>query len=99
MAAPSDICVTVIHAAAGLELESEQLQLASGTTLQAALEVSRLAQRVNPFNDKRVGIFGQLCLAEQVLEQGDRIEIYQPLKIDPKEARRRRAEVRGRRGK
>ena len=91
------LSVTVIHAAAGLELESEQLCLSPGTTLKAALDVSRLAQRVNPFNDKRVGIFGQLCLPEQVLEEGDRIEIYQPLKIDPKDARRRRAEVRGKR--
>jgi putative ubiquitin-RnfH superfamily antitoxin RatB of RatAB toxin-antitoxin module len=87
--------VTVIHAAAGLEMESEELMVPPGTTLKAALDGSRLAQRVNPFNDKRVGIFGQLCLPEQVLEAGDRIEIYQPLKVDPKEARRRRAEVRG----
>jgi putative ubiquitin-RnfH superfamily antitoxin RatB of RatAB toxin-antitoxin module len=91
--------VTVMHAAAGADLESEELRVPAGSTLKAVLEISRLAQRVNPFNDKRVGVFGQLCLPEQRLEPGDRIEIYQPLKVDPKEARRRRAEVRGKRRK
>lgn len=43
-----------------------------------------------------VGIFGRLATPETPLCDGDRVEIYRPLRVDPKQARRRRAEVRGR---
>ena len=43
-----------------------------------------------------LGIFGRRVPANQVLRQGDRVEIYRPLIADPKEARRRRAEKTGR---
>ena len=39
----------------------------------------------------KVGIFSKPCdLGQQVVE-GDRIEIYRPLQVDPKDARRQRA--------
>lgn len=38
-----------------------------------------------------VGIFGKLCTLETLLKAGDRVEIYQPLMIDPKEGRRLKA--------
>jgi uncharacterized protein len=38
-----------------------------------------------------VGIFGKLTRADRVLSDGDRIEIYRPLKHEPKVARRSRA--------
>jgi uncharacterized protein len=37
------------------------------------------------------GIFGRAARADQALQDGDRIEIYRPLAVDPKEARRTRA--------
>lgn len=39
----------------------------------------------------RLGIFGEACDPATVLRAGDRVEIYRPLQVDPKEARRRRA--------
>lgn len=39
----------------------------------------------------RLGIFGQPVNADHVLTAGDRVEIYRPLLIDPKESRRQRA--------
>ncbi len=39
----------------------------------------------------RVGVFGEPSRLEAAVRDGDRIEIYRPLAIDPKEARRRRA--------
>lgn len=39
-----------------------------------------------------VGVFGDRVSRERVLEQGDRVEVYRPLEVDPREARRRRAE-------
>lgn len=38
------------------------------------------------------GIFGHVAAAHARLREGDRIELYRPLKIDPKQARRRRAD-------
>lgn len=38
-----------------------------------------------------VGIFGRAAGREQPLKAGDRIELYRPLAIDPKDARRARA--------
>lgn len=40
-----------------------------------------------------MGIFGKSVAkpAEQVLEEGDRVEIYRPLIADPKEVRKQRA--------
>ena len=47
----------------------------------------------------KLGIFGQALggkgldsAASHVLQQGDRVEIYRPLIVDPKDARRKRAE-------
>jgi uncharacterized protein len=41
--------------------------------------------------DADVGIFGELCDSSAVPRDGDRIEIYRPLRLDPKESRRARA--------
>lgn len=38
-----------------------------------------------------VGIFSKKCRLDTQLKQGDRVEIYRPLIIDPKAARRLRA--------
>lgn len=40
-----------------------------------------------------VGIFGQIFNLEKVLQPGDRIEVYQALRIDPKEARQQLAKA------
>lgn len=39
----------------------------------------------------KVGIFGKLCNLDTQVKAGDRIEIYQPLLIDPKKIRINRA--------
>jgi putative ubiquitin-RnfH superfamily antitoxin RatB of RatAB toxin-antitoxin module len=41
--------------------------------------------------NNRVGIFGEIKALDTVLNEGDRVEIYRALKIDPKEARKERA--------
>jgi putative ubiquitin-RnfH superfamily antitoxin RatB of RatAB toxin-antitoxin module len=41
--------------------------------------------------DADVGIFGELCARDTVPKNGDRIEIYRPLRSDPKASRRARA--------
>jgi len=39
-----------------------------------------------------IGVFGDKVALDRPLEEGDRVEIYRPLKLDPKERRRRRAQ-------
>lgn len=41
-------------------------------------------------NQQQVGIFSRRKELSDVVSEGDRIEIYRPLLIDPKEARRKR---------
>jgi uncharacterized protein len=43
------------------------------------------------FTPAAIGIYGNLVEANHRVRDGDRIELYRPLEIDPKEARRRRA--------
>lgn len=40
-----------------------------------------------------VGIYGQRVALDALLHEGDRIEIYRPLKMDPKQARLSRAKL------
>lgn len=72
-----------------------------GTTAQQAVERSRISEHFPELDigSAKMGIFGQSLgtkglenADKYVLHQGDRVEIYRPLKSDPKEARRKRAE-------
>jgi putative ubiquitin-RnfH superfamily antitoxin RatB of RatAB toxin-antitoxin module len=42
-------------------------------------------------NKNKVGIFSKIVALDHQIEDGDRIEIYRSLQVDPKEARRFRA--------
>jgi hypothetical protein len=63
----------------------ETLTLPAGSTVAHALAAAGLAAR------DRVGIFGRLAGRSTVLADGDRVEVYRPLLLDPKDARRQRA--------
>jgi putative ubiquitin-RnfH superfamily antitoxin RatB of RatAB toxin-antitoxin module len=71
------------------------VQLPDGATVADALAEARAraADSAVPW-DADVGIFGELCDRAAVPRDGDRIEIYRPLKADPKESRRERAKAR-----
>ncbi|HKU47127.1 MAG TPA: RnfH family protein [Burkholderiales bacterium] len=65
--------------------ETVSLELPAGATVRDAVTASGL-----PHADL-FGIFGRRVGPAHRLADGDRVEIYRPLAIDPKEARRRRA--------
>lgn len=69
------------------------VRVARGATVRQAIEASGILKRFPEIDLARnkVGIFGRLTSLEQVLRDGDRVEIYRPLVADPKEVRRRRA--------
>lgn len=73
------------------------IEMNNASTLEEALEQSGILQKfpelgcdIKALKD-RVGIFGEIKTFNTVLKEGDRVEIYRSLKIDPKEARRARA--------
>lgn len=69
-------------------------QVEAGTIIQNAILQSGILQQYSEIDLRinNVGIFSRLAKLTDVLEDGDRIEIYRPLLADPKEIRRKRAE-------
>jgi uncharacterized protein len=62
--------------------------------VEDAIRISGISERLpKGFKPAAIGIFGHLVSSNDTLRDGDRIELYRPLKIDPKEARRRRAQL------
>jgi uncharacterized protein len=63
------------------------------TTTEQAVKLSGLLSRFPEISISvvKLGIFGSACKPEQIVKQGDRVEIYRPLVHDPKDARRHRA--------
>ena len=64
----------------------------SGTTLQQAptLLARQIAVLLNGERAAANGVWGKVRAPHYLLREGDRIEIYRPLKADPKQARRAR---------
>ena len=69
------------------------VELAPGTSVGGAIEASGLLARFPEIDlaGQKVGIHGKVTALDALPADGDRIEIYRPLQIDPKEARRLRA--------
>ena len=67
------------------------LRLPAGSTLADALQASGLLQRhgLDP-TTLRAGVWCKLKDPATTLRERDRVEIYRPLLVDPKEARRQR---------
>jgi len=73
--------------------DAVRLELAPGATAADALRASGILAR-HPEIDlarNKLGVYGRVVAPQARLAEGDRVEIYRPLAMDPKEARRRRA--------
>lgn len=69
------------------------LEVPTGTTARQAVEQSGLLTEFPELEpgDIKLGIFGKAVAADTPLRDGDRVEVYRPLKADPKEVRRQLA--------
>lgn len=69
------------------------VELDPGATAADAVQASGLTEAVPGLDPAAadLGIFGQPCAPSTPLRPGDRVEVYRPLQVDPKAARRRRA--------
>lgn len=78
---------------AGLEQQFHiEVMYESGMSIAAAIEKSGIQQRVELPQPLSFGIFGRKIQdLDYAIQPGDRVEIYRPLTINPKEIRRKRA--------
>lgn len=70
-----------------------ELTVKRGTTLEEAIRLSGILEQFPGIDlaSSKVGIFGRLASPADVLQNGDRVEIYRPLIADPREIRKQRA--------
>lgn len=67
-----------------------ETEVEEGATVADVIAVSNLS-RVFPevdFGALQAGIWGKPVARDKPVRDGDRVELYRPLEIDPKEARR-----------
>ena len=88
--------ITVCFSPAPRQVCELALTLPPGSTLRTALHLAcqhpdwpagwdeRTCQRLNP------GVWGRKAEWSATLREGDRLELYRPLRVDPKVARRER---------
>ncbi|PPE70920.1 RnfH family protein [Caldimonas thermodepolymerans] len=92
MASADTLRVEVAYVPQGGAPDIVALELAPGSTILHAVRASGVLGR-HPEIDlatQRVGIWGKVKPLSQPLRDRDRVEIYRPLTVDPKEARRLR---------
>ena len=89
---PEEIIIEVAYA-----LPEEQviisIKVPTIFNVQQAIEKSGIQKKFPSIDlsKNKVGIFGKKTTLDQPLNDRDRIEIYRPLILDPKEMRRKRA--------
>jgi putative ubiquitin-RnfH superfamily antitoxin RatB of RatAB toxin-antitoxin module len=82
--------VEVVYAAPQKQI-LRKVEIPSAATVEEAIRASGiLAELPAGFVPAGLGIFGQRVAADSRLRAGDRVELYRPLAMDPKEARRQR---------
>lgn len=86
------LCIEVVYALPARQVLAS-LEVEAGTTVQQAIDRSGIADRFpgESLSKCRVGIWGQPVERHRGVRDGDRIEIYRRLFIDPRSARRRLA--------
>jgi putative ubiquitin-RnfH superfamily antitoxin RatB of RatAB toxin-antitoxin module len=73
----------------------------TGLTAQAAVEHSGLLDEFPELRGRPLvlGIYGTVCAPDRSLGDRDRVEVYRPLRVDPRAQRRERAANAARQGR
>jgi uncharacterized protein len=92
------VIVTIVYARPDVR-HVLQVELGPGATIEQAIEASGLLSLEPELRSGAldVGVWNRVVRLDSLVSDGDRIEVYRPLTVDPKEARRIRADVRRRR--
>jgi hypothetical protein len=88
----AEIQVEVVFALADKQ-QLTAVTLPQGATVGDAIAKSSLSQSFPEENLDvlQLGVWGHLVTRDHVLADGDRVEVYRALELDPREARRRLA--------
>jgi putative ubiquitin-RnfH superfamily antitoxin RatB of RatAB toxin-antitoxin module len=72
----------------------QRVMLEEGSTIEQAIQASGLLALRDDIDlsKNKVGIYSRPAKLQDIVHDGDRVEIYRPLIADPKELRRQRAE-------
>ena len=91
------IRVSIVYSPGARQVFEEMLDLQDGATVRQAVQASGLLTAFPGLDltHAMVGVWGRKASASQVLRERDRIEIYRPLEVDPKVARRERFRKQG----
>ena len=89
--------ITLAYSPAPRQVREWSLELPPGSTAAQALAVSGVVTEFPELATGRLalGIWGKKAGLRQVLCEQDRLEIYRPLRVDPKVARRERFNTQG----
>ena len=86
----SKIAVEVVYAPPGRQV-LRRVSLPDGSKVEDAIRTSGLRAEFPEIDRMRVGIHGKTVSVTAILLDQDRVEIYRPLRADPKDVRRMRA--------
>jgi putative ubiquitin-RnfH superfamily antitoxin RatB of RatAB toxin-antitoxin module len=91
------ISVTVLYSPAAREVHEWHLALPAGACVLDALRASGIERLLPPgeLAMAPLGIWGRSAKLDTPLGQRDRVEVYRPLQVDPKLARRERFRKQG----
>lgn len=67
-----------------------------GATIKEAIEISGILKKFPDIDLKtqKVGIYGEIRTLDTLVEDGDRVEIYRPIKIDPEQVEHNKYKLR-----
>ena len=84
--------VEVVFALANKQ-ELQVVELPEGSTVGAAIARSGLSRQFPniDFGTLQAGVWGKPADRSHIVSDGDRVELYRPLEMDPRDARRLKA--------
>jgi putative ubiquitin-RnfH superfamily antitoxin RatB of RatAB toxin-antitoxin module len=94
-APPESLDIRLVYAPPG-RVREFALTLPAGSRVGDAIVASGVLREFPELSIDTLdlGVFNRPCTPEQLLHEGDRVEIYRPLQIDPKAARHLRVAAR-----
>lgn len=83
------IHIELVYAPTNADPVLVALTVPADSTIETAIMASGLLEQFPDIdlNSNKVGVFSQRAVLSDQVSQGDRIEIYRPIRIDPKKAR------------
>ena len=92
MASDAVIAVTVVFSLQARVVRECTLRLPEKSTVKQAIALSGFLNGLDAsmVAEMECGVWGRKTPLNHVLREADRVEIYRPLRVDPKEARRLR---------